>query len=183
MHDELTEEMLAQIIEDENETAGSHAVVEEPAEPIKKALRPLPEGSSLPEATVAVLLMKYPILPTRSSHWTLDLIGIITKINYRPSLKVVGDQAKYLAAGGFDQVGAMGIVLKHLTEPMLEEIVAEVENYVQTHDLKLTMTDRAGKPVEGEIIVGENGGLAYRADVTEVDEKSNSSADPDWASW
>jgi len=158
-------------------------VLSEPAVPVKKThhATTMPKASDEEcEETVKGILAKHPGFVFESKHWSLTLISIICRIGFVPTRQSCANPLKLPAF--MPDTDALGIVQLHISSPMLKTIEKRVDKWIEQNDV-IVMTDEDGTPVEGEIIVQENGVMAYSDKPAAAIEKSSSETKEDWGSW
>lgn len=124
---------------------------------------------------------KYKGVIAESSHWSLALVALLHKINYVASRKHCRGSNTLPAL--MNSIPQISLVQKHLTTVMLDDIAKKIAVWAEESPLALTMTDGAGQPVEGAIILNEGETLSYSTGKVAVDHGAASVTKDDWGSW
>lgn len=157
-------DLIAEILEKEETKP---AVEFEPVYPTRKAT------DEECEKAVEELIAEFPFLVKRATHWSLSLISLIHKIQYRPSYSIVAFKKKY----DHTTVGDIGVVNTHLSPAVLHDLKDFTRTWVANNPEKAHEVEE-----RVEILIGDEGSLSYVEHKTTI-EAAASVEKEGWASW
>jgi hypothetical protein len=148
------------------ESLADEAIAKKKEAEYKRTLRKA--SDDVCEDMVYSILARYPGLVKESSHWTMTLIHILNKTEYEVITDILANNTKLDPVKPPDR---LKLVQKHLSIAALENISGHIDYWVSEHD--------DWQEVE-EIIPSSS----YSAEkIFVIDNKAESSAEPDWGSW
>lgn len=140
----------------------------EPKKPSKPLIQTKKATEDLCETIASDLTERFPEHFEVQKHWSLTLLSIIHKTEYRPHHSLVHNQKKYDA----DTVGDLQIVNNHLSVAVLQNLTEHVEEWVKNNP-----------PVVEDVEINDNQEtLSYNGHKVEIEEAASKNSEG-WASW